>query len=402
MTIPYLNEVDVQGKRLLVRADLNVPMDGNKVTDASRIHRFAEGMKPLMQKGARLVVLTHYGRPEAGQLDPAYSVDKLRPALSEALGMTVRFSDSCAADSARILSEQLADGEVLLCENLRYNKGETDNDPKFAAQLAKLGDIYVNDAFSCAHRAHASTHAITQFLPSYAGPLMMEEMSALQDALESPEHPAMAIVGGAKVSTKIAVLTNLVGKLDHVIIGGGMANTFLFAQGHPMGKSLHEADQLDVVKQIYELAEQSGCQIHLPEDVVVAKEFAAHAAHQIVPQDQCSEDGLILDAGPKAVERFQDVLGQCKTILWNGPLGAFELRPFDQATNMLAHTAAQLTGLGRVTSVAGGGDTVAALNTAGVAEEFTYVSSAGGAFLEWLKGKTLPGIAALQQANNAA
>ena len=392
-----VTDIDVSGKRILARADLNVPIDEDRVTDATRVTRFAGGMKPLLERGARLVVLTHLGRPKPGAPEPSSSVEQLRPVLAEALGVPVKFSDTCAGASAVAMSRELEDGEALLCENLRYNAGETANDPGFAVALSELGDIYVNDAFSCAHRAHASTEGVARVLPSYAGPLMMEEIGALGAALESPQPPAVAIVGGAKVSTKIAVLKNLVGKLDHVIIGGGMANTFLFEDGAPMGKSLHEADQSDTVREIRQLAESSDCLIHLPADVVAAKEFAANSDRKTVPADGCPDDMLILDAGPKALSEFQDVLGRCKTILWNGPLGAFEVKPFDDATVKLARTAADLTARGTV-SVAGGGDTVAALNAAGVSDRFTYVSSAGGAFLEWLEGKTLPGIAALEAA----
>ncbi|CUH82430.1 phosphoglycerate kinase [Tropicibacter naphthalenivorans] len=402
MQIPAITQADVRGKRLLVRADLNVPMDDGMITDDTRITRFAAGMKPLLDQGARLVIITHFGRPKANVFDPAFSVDKLRPALSKALGTDVKFSDNVETDSAVLLSEKLADGQVLLCENLRYNPGETANDAGFAASLAKLGDIYVNDAFSCAHRAHASTEAIARLLPAYAGPLMMEELTALGAALEAPKRPSVAIVGGAKVSTKIAVLKNLVEKVDHVIIGGGMANTFLYADGAPMGQSLHEADQVDTVAEIRALADKAGCKLHLPEDVAAAKHFAAHAPYNICPGNACPDDALILDAGPKALARFQSVLATCNTILWNGPLGAFEIQPFDQSTKLLAQTAADLTRQGLAVSVAGGGDTVAALNAAGAAEDFTYVSSAGCAFLEWLEGKTLPGIAALMQPAVAA
>ncbi|PRY87689.1 phosphoglycerate kinase [Donghicola tyrosinivorans] len=402
MTLPSIMDAEVKGRRILVRADLNVPVDGDRVTDATRIARFAEGMKPLLEKGARLVILTHFGRPKSNEMNPAYSVDKLRPALSAALGVPVKFSDVCAEDSAVILSRSLKDGEVLLCENLRYNPGETANDPAFAAALAKMGDVYVNDAFSCAHRAHASTVGLAQMLPAYAGPLLLEEMQALTTALENPAKPAVAIVGGAKVSSKIAVLKNLVTKLDHVIIGGGMANTFLFADGAPMGRSLHEADQVETVAQIRKLAAKSGCQIHLPTDVVVATEFKAGAENRVVGAKECLGGSMILDAGPRSLAGFQRVLSECRTILWNGPLGAFEIPPFDHATNQLARSAAALTRQGRAVSVAGGGDTVAALNGAAVANEFSYVSTAGGAFLEWLEGKTLPGIAALQGAAKAA
>ena len=402
MGVPSIMDVDVRGKRLVVRADLNVPVEDGKVTDATRITRFAEGMKPLLERGARLIILTHFGRPKPNELDPAFSVDKLRPTLAEALGVPVKFSDTCATGAAKIHARDLAEGEVLLCENLRYNPGETANDPAFAGELAALGDLYVNDAFSCAHRAHASTEAIARLMPACAGPLLEEELRMLGAALEAPERPSVAIVGGAKVSSKIAVLKNLVAKVDHVIIGGGMANTFLFADGAPMGKSLHEADQIDTVREICALADQSGCTLHLPQDVVAAKDFAAHADHDIVANTACPQDAMILDAGPEAVKAFQAVLEGSKTILWNGPLGAFEMQPFDRATMDLARTAAALTRAGTVVSVAGGGDTVAALNVAGVADDFTYVSSAGGAFLEWLEGKTLPGIAALQDAAKAA
>ncbi len=395
-------DMDVAGKRLLVRADLNVPTEGGAITDATRIQRFAAGMRVLLARGARLVILTHFGRPVLGEMNPEFSVDKLRPALSQALGVPVRFSDVCADQSAVILSRQLRDGEALLCENLRLNAGETTNDPGFAAKLAKLGDIYVNDAFSCAHRAHASTEALAHVLPAAAGPLMIEEISALSAALDAPKKPAVAIVGGAKVSSKIAVLKNLVQKLDGIIIGGGMANTFLFADGAPMGTSLHEADQIDTVNDIRALAEKSGCKLHLPQDVVVAREFRAGARSRVIDAHACPEDAMILDAGPQSLTDFQNVLTDAQTILWNGPLGAFEISPFDQSTVLLARSAADMARQGLATCVAGGGDTVAALNLAGVAQDFTYVSSAGGAFLEWLEGKTLPGIAALNGPAQAA
>lgn len=399
--ITPITSLDVKGKRLLVRADLNVPVKDGKVTDATRIARFAEGMKPLLAQGARLIILTHMGRPK-GELDPSLSVDKLRPVLAEHLGVPVRFSDVSAGRAAEDHANALKDGEALLCENVRYNKGEEKNDPALARQFAALGDIYVNDAFSCAHRAHASTAAITEFLPATAGPLMMEEMEALTRALEAPRRPSVAIVGGAKVSTKISVLKNLVGKLDAVIVGGGMANTFLYAHGAPMGKSLHEADMVDTVQEIEQLAAQSGCEILLPEDVVVAKEFKEGARKRIVAWNECPEDSMILDAGTRALSQFQGVLAGAQTVLWNGPLGAFEIPPFDQSTMALAEAAAELTRARLCVSVAGGGDTVAALNKAGVTEDFTYVSTAGGAFLEWLEGRVLPGIAALTRAQQAA
>jgi phosphoglycerate kinase len=295
----------------------------------------------------------------------------------------------------------LQNGEVLLCENLRLNAGETANDFGYATALARLGDIYVNDAFSCAHRAHASTAAIAGQMPATAGPLMLEEVMALTKALEAPKRPSVAIVGGAKVSSKISVLKNLVGKLDAVIIGGGMANTFLFADGAPMGKSLHEADQIETVKEIRELAARSGCKLLLPIDVVVSREFKAGARKQIVANDACPEDAMILQAGPEALRDFEAELAGAQTILWNGPLGAFEIPPFDHSTKMLARSAAEMTRAGLAVSVAGGGDTVAALNVADAADDFTYVSTAGGAFLEWLEGKELPGLTALTRAKAA-
>ncbi|SPF79491.1 phosphoglycerate kinase [Pseudoprimorskyibacter insulae] len=397
-----LSGVDLRGKRVLVRADLNVPVEDGQVTDATRIDRFAAGMRPLLEQGARIVILTHFGRPKANVLDPAFSVDKLRPALAKALDRPVAFSDVCIGASAEALAERMKDGQVLLCENLRYHAGEMANDPQFVRDLARLGDIYVNDAFSCAHRAHASTTGLAHVLPSFAGPLLQEELSALSAALDAPSRPSVAIVGGAKVSTKIAVLKNLVTRLDHVIIGGGMANTFLFADGAVMGLSLHEAGEVDTVREIRAQAAASGCTIHLPSDAVIATEFSASAEARVVAPNACPANAMILDAGPASVAAFAAVLEECRTILWNGPLGAFELAPFAAATRGLAQVAARLTQTGQTVSVAGGGDTVAALNAARVTDQFTYVSTAGGAFLEWLEGKTLPGIAALQSAAHAA
>jgi phosphoglycerate kinase len=395
--IRAISGADVSGKRLVVRADLNVPMEGDRVTDATRITRFAEGMRPLLASGARLVILTHFGRPKAGQPDAAYSVEKLRPALAEALGCDIAFAPQVTGAQTIAASKALPNGGVLLVENLRFDAGETANDPAFAANLAALGDVYVNDAFSVSHRAHASTEALAHLLPAYGGPLLIEELDALEAALENPQRPAVAIVGGAKVSTKISVLKNLVGRVDHLIVGGGMANTFLFADGAPMGKSLHEADQVSTVSEIRDMAAKKGCTIHVQKDAVVAREFKAGAAAETVDAHACPADAMILDAGPEAVKAFSAVLGSARTILWNGPLGAFEISPFDAGTVALAKMAASLTKTGSTTSVAGGGDTVAALNAAGVAQDFTYVSSAGGAFLEWLEGQRLPGIAALMR-----
>ncbi len=401
MAVTPISEVDVTGKTLVVRADLNVPMQDGEISDATRITRFAEGMKPLLAKGARLVVLSHFGRPK-GKVVPEMSLRHVQPALSTALGVKIQCSEACVGEQTEAAAKALADGEVLLVENVRFEPGEEANDPTRARKLAALGDIYVNDAFSCAHRAHASTAAITEFLPSYAGPLLSTEIDALTAALENPERPSVAIVGGAKISTKIPVLKNMVSKLDAVIIGGAMANTFLFVDGAPMGTSLHEDDQADTVNEIRALAEKSGCEVLLPADVVCSAEFKAGATALVAKADACPDDMMILDAGPEAVEAFKTVLDGAKTILWNGPLGAFEIPPFDKGTNALAEHAAQLAKSGAAVAVAGGGDTVSALINAGVADDFTYVSSAGGAFLEWLEGKTLPGIVALDRDPKAA
>lgn len=401
MGIKAITDMDVTGKRLVVRADLNVPFhDDGTVSDATRITRFADGMKPLLATGARLVILTHLGRPK-GQRNPDLSTQSILSTLSDALGVDVAFVDACVGETAETAAAGLENGQALLCQNVRFEPGEETNDPTLAAGFARLGDIYVNDAFSCAHRAHASTAAIADQMTATAGPLMLGEVEALTKALEAPKRPSVAIVGGAKVSSKISVLKNLVGKLDAVIIGGGMANTFLFADGAPMGKSLHEADQVDTVAEIRALAEKSGCKLLLPIDVVVAREFKAGARKQIVANDACPEDAMILDAGPEALRDFEAELASAKTILWNGPLGAFEIPPFDHSTKMLARAAADMTRAGLAVSVAGGGDTVAALNVANAADDFTYVSTAGGAFLEWLEGKTLPGLAALNLAKAA-
>jgi phosphoglycerate kinase len=396
MAITSIRDVDVKGRVLVIRADLNAPCKDGVVTDATRIERFAAGLKPLLEAGARAVVLSHFGRPKGARV-PEMSLAPIAPALAAALGQDVTFVDDCIGPKAEAAAKAMVDGQAILLENLRFHAEEEKNDPGFAAQLAKLGDLYVNDAFSCAHRAHASTAAIADLMPAYSGPLMDEETGALAAALEAPKRPAVAVVGGAKVSSKIAVLKNLVAKVDAVIIGGGMANTFFFADGQPIGKSLCEADQVETVKEIRALAEKAGCELVLPLDIVYAFKFAENARSFIADVDGCPDEGIILDAGPKSVVRFRSVLANAQTILWNGPLGAFEIRPFDQATRQVALEAAELTRGGLVTSVAGGGDTVAALNTAGVAEDFSYVSTAGGAFLEWLEGKTLPGIAALDR-----
>jgi len=391
-----VTSIPVKGERLVIRADLNAPMKDGVVTDATRLERFAAGLAPLLEAGARVVIISHFGRPK-GQVVPVMSLAPIAPVLADALGRDVQFQNDCIGATVHAAAEALKNGQVMLCENLRFHQGEEANDPKFAAELAHLGSIYVNDAFSCAHRAHASTSAIAGILPAYSGPLMDEELAALSAALEAPKHPAVALIGGAKVSSKIDVLKNLVAKVDYVIIGGGMANTFFYADGLNVGKSLCEKDQVETVREIQSLARAAGCELVLPSDIVYAFKFQDGARSFMADVSACPEDGIILDAGPKSVVAFRNVLSKSQTILWNGPLGAFEMRPFEQATKQVALEAAEMTRSGLATSVAGGGDTVAALNMAGVVDDFSYVSSAGGAFLEWLEGKELPGITALDR-----
>jgi phosphoglycerate kinase len=393
-----LDDIAVAGKRVVLRADLNVPIRNGKVTDETRIVRLTPTIAELAKKGARVVVLSHFGRP-GGRPVPEMSLMPLSAPLAKALGgMKVHFAADCVGPAADAAANALPAGEVLLLENLRFHAEEEANDPGFAQQLAALGDIYVNDAFSTAHRAHASTEAIARLLPAAAGRLMEAELKALGAALESPERPLAAIVGGAKVSTKLDLLGNLVARVDHLVIGGGMANTFLNAQGFPVGKSLCEHDLADTAREVLTKAKARGCFIHLPTDVVVAKEFKAGAENRVVAREKVGADDMIVDVGPYMARQLTHQLEKWKTLVWNGPLGAFELKPFDSATNVVARAAARLSKEGRLLSVAGGGDTVAALNNAGVAGDFSYVSTAGGAFLEWLEGKTLPGVAALEAA----
>ncbi|WP_409559807.1 phosphoglycerate kinase [Hyphomicrobium sp. MC8b] len=386
--------IDVAGKRVIVRADLNVPVKDGKVTDATRLERVLPGVKALADRGAKVIVISHFGRPKNGP-EADLSLRPIADAMQQLLGRQIAFGPDCIGEQAQLTVGALKNGDVALLENLRFHKGEEKNDPKFAEELAKLGDIFVGDAFSCAHRAHASTEGLTNFLPSFAGPLLMEEINALRTALEIPQRPTAAVVGGAKVSTKIPVLTNLVAKVDKLIIGGGMANTFLQASGVMVGKSLAEPEFHATARDIMTEAKQKGCEIILPVDAVIAREFKEGAANEVVSVDEVPFDAMILDVGPKSVARTTDVLAASKTLLWNGPLGAFEISPFGDGTFALARAAAELTKAGKLVSVAGGGDTVAALNAAGVTDDFTYVSTAGGAFLEWLEGRELPGIAAL-------
>lgn len=389
-----LDSADVSGKRVLVRVDLNVPVKDGKVTDATRIERVAPTITELSDKGAKVILLAHFGRPK-GEPVEEYSLAPIAHAAADVFGKPVAFAPDCIGKAAETAIEALGQGGILLLENTRFHKDEEKNDPAFTKALAELGDIYVNDAFSAAHRAHASTEGLALLLPSYAGRTMQAELEALEKGLGNPNRPVVAVVGGAKVSTKIDLLTNLVKKVDALVIGGGMANTFLAARGSNVGKSLCEHDLADTAKQIMIEAASSGCAIILPSDAVVAKEFKAGADNETVDVEAVPADGMILDVGPKTVEAVKEWIARASTLVWNGPLGAFEIEPFDKATVAAARYAAERTKQGVLVSVAGGGDTVAALNHAGVADEFTYVSTAGGAFLEWMEGKSLPGVAAL-------
>jgi len=390
MTWKTLDDIDIDGKTVLTRVDINVPVEDGRVTDATRIERIVPTVKDILAKGGKPVLLAHFGRPK-GKPVPEMSLRVTLPVLEEKLGLPVTFIER----PSRAEIDALPAGTVALLENTRFSPMEEANDPQMADFLASLGDIYCNDAFSAAHRAHASTEGVAHRLPACAGRQMEAELSALEAALGTPARPVAAVVGGAKVSTKLDLLGNLVGRVDHLIIGGGMANTFLAAQGVGVGKSLAEHDMADTAREILQKANAAGCKVHLPVDIVVARDFAANAPSETLPADACPADAMILDAGPDTVAAVKEVFGQCKTLVWNGPLGAFEIAPFDAATNAAAEAAAQLTAAGKLISVAGGGDTVSALNKAGAADRFTYISTAGGAFLEWMEGKTLPGVAAL-------
>jgi phosphoglycerate kinase len=387
---------DLIGKKVLVRVDLNVPMQGASVSDDTRLRAILPTVLELSDRGAIVLLLSHFGRPK-GENRPDMSTAQLVLPMHRLSGRSVRFIEDCQGPEAARAIATMLPGNIGILENTRFHRGEEKNDPELAKAMAALGDFYVDDAFSAAHRAHASTAAITRFLPSFAGRAMEAELKALQRALGNPERPVAAVVGGAKVSTKLAVLGHVVGKVDHLIIGGGMANTFLAARGVNVGKSLCEHELAGEANAIFDAADAAGCTIHLPYDVVVAKEFAPNPPSvRTCNVHEVAADEMILDVGPAAVEALADVLKNCRTLVWNGPLGAFETPPFEAATVALAKTAAALTKEGSLVSVAGGGDTVAALNLAGVAGEFTFVSTAGGAFLEWLEGRTLPGVAALE------
>lgn len=389
-----LDEIEIKDKLVLTRVDINVPFENGHVTDMTRINRIVPTVQDIVAQGGKPILLAHFGRPK-GQVVPEMSLKQLVPALETALGREVIFADDCIGITAKRAASELQPGQVLLLENTRFHPQETENDPAFAAALGALGEVYVNDAFSAAHRAHASTEGLARLLPSAAGRLMEAELKALSAALGDPQRPVAAVVGGAKVSTKLDLLGNLVTKVNHLVIGGGMANTFLVAKGIEVGKSLAEHDLAQTACDILEKAQVANCQIHLPTDVVVANEFKAGAEHQVTPAEACPTDAMILDAGPETIANLSALFETCRTVIWNGPLGAFEIQPFDTATAETAQKVAELTRAGTLISVAGGGDTVAALNAAGVAQDFTYISTAGGAFLEWMEGKELPGVVAL-------
>ncbi|MEO0982288.1 MAG: phosphoglycerate kinase [Pseudomonadota bacterium] len=386
---------DLSGKTALVRVDFNVPMEGGAVTDDTRLRAALDTVNALRGKGAKVALLAHFGRPK-GEVVPEMSLKPVAAAFSDVLGDPVVFADNCTVGpKCRAMIESRLPGDVILLENVRFLPGEEKNDPETAADMASLGDLYVNDAFSAAHRAHASTEGLARRLPAYAGKSMERELDALNAALGAPKRPVLAVVGGAKVSSKIDLLMNLVAKVDALAIGGGMANTFLAARGHPVGKSLCEHDLLETARKIERNARACKCDILLPRDLIVAKDFAANAPHRVCGLDEVADDEMILDAGEQTVAILASAMDAAKTLVWNGPLGAFELEPFDKATVQAARAAAARAKSGALTAVAGGGDTVAALNHAGVADDFTFVSTAGGAFLEWMEGKTLPGVEAL-------
>jgi phosphoglycerate kinase len=390
-----LDQADVKGKRVLLRVDLNVPMENGKVTDVTRIERIAPTIAEIADKDGKVILLAHFGRPKGP--DPKESLRPVAAAVSKVIGRPVAFAEDCIGDKAESAVAAMKAGDILCLENTRFHKGEENNDPAFVEALARLGDIWVNDAFSAAHRAHASTEGLGHKLPAYAGRTMQAELDALSKALEVPQKPVIAIVGGAKVSTKLVLLENLIGKVQGLVIGGAMANTFLHAQGFNVGKSLVERDMADTARRVMEKAEQKGCAIILPVDAIVAYHFAANAPSHAYGVDAIPSDGMILDIGPQSMERVKGAIDDARTLVWNGPFGAFELPPFERATVEAARYAAERTKAGKLVSVAGGGDTVAALNMAGVTDNLTYVSTAGGAFLEWMEGKPLPGVEVLRQ-----
>jgi phosphoglycerate kinase len=395
MSFRTLDQLSPKGQRILMRVDLNVPTEGGKVTDFTRIDRLLPGIKELSDKGGKVILLAHFGRPKNGP-DEANSLKPIAAALAERLGRPVAFGADCIGPVAEAAVGALKDGDIIVLENTRFHKGEEKNDPAVVEGLAKQGDVYVNDAFSAAHRAHASTEGLARKLPAYAGRTMQAELEALDKALGNPVKPVAAIVGGAKVSTKLDLLGNLVEKVQILIIGGGMANTFLAARGVNVGKSLCEHDLVGTAREIEAKAKAAGCEIVLPVDAMLAKEFKAHAPYRLAGVDQIGADEMMLDVGPKSVAAVEAKLAGARTLVWNGPFGAFEIAPFDTGTVAVAKKAAALVKAGSLVAIAGGGDTVAAMNHAGVAHDLTYISTAGGAFLEWMEGKALPGVAALK------
>lgn len=396
-----IRDFDLTGKTVLLRADLNVPAQRGKVTDTTRIDRLKPTIDYLSDSGAKVLILSHFGRPE-GEQNPAMSLVFLSPVLQECWGRDVRFAPDCIGGPAEKIAGSLQNGEIALLENVRFHKGEKANDPEFTKAIAALGDIYVNDAFSASHRSHASTEGLAHLLPSAAGLLMEAELNALNKALETPEKPVVAITGGSKISTKLQVLNNLIEKVDYLILGGGMANTFLYAKGAEMADSLCEKDMAEEARKIMSAAKNKGCEIILPVDAIAVEEIKQDAEFQSVDAMHIPPECRAIDIGEKSIEEICNILENCKTLLWNGPMGVFEIKPFDKGTNAIAKRAADLTKSGKLVSVAGGGDTVAALENSGYIDDMTYVSSAGGAFLEWLKGDTLPGVAALQASKKAA
>lgn len=389
-----LDHVDVKGQRVLVRVDLNVPVENGVVTDATRIERAAPAITEIADKGGKVILLSHFGRPKGR--DPKQSLKPVAAEVARVLKRPVKFADDCIGEVAEKAVAAMKPGDILCLENTRFYPGEEKNDPQFVAALAKLGDVWVNDAFSAAHRAHASTEGLGHLLPAYAGRSLQAELEALGKALDHPTRPVAAIVGGAKISSKLDLLGNLLQKVDVLIIGGAMANTFLMAQGKSVGRSLVERDLVDTAQKIMDEAKAAGREIVLPVDAVVAEKLEAHAPSRVVAIDDVEDKDMILDIGPRSIEQAISVLARVKTLVWNGPFGAFEIEPFDNGTVEVAEAAAELTAAGKLVTVAGGGDTVAALNVAGVVERFTYVSAAGGAFLEWMEGKALPGVEVLR------
>jgi len=394
MEYSTLDDIELNGRTVLTRVDLNVPVRDGRISDATRIDRIVPTVKDILAKGGKPALMAHFGRPE-GRFARSMSLRFLPPVLEAKLGVPVSFAENCVGETAQTAVGRLNGNSALLLENVRFHSGETANDPEFVASLAVLGDIYCNDAFSASHRAHASTEGLARHMPACAGRLLQAELTALEAALGSPDRPLIAIVGGAKVSTKLTLLGNLIGKVDHLVIGGGMANTFLAANGLRVGRSLAEHGMVDSAREVMGCARSAGCDILLPTDITVARDLQPHAASETLPADACPTDAMILDVGPTTARRILETAGMCRTLIWNGPLGAFETPPFEASTQSIAKGVADLTRSGPMTSVAGGGDTVAALKQAGVADRLSYVSTAGGAFLEWMEGRTLPGMAAL-------